>query len=641
MKQSGVLKSGSRTFATIALALVFSLILLDIARSAAATQSAAAAANPTSKVTPTALARPELVRRYQQAITPGGLAARLHFLASDYLEGRETTTRGQKLAAQYLASQYSAMGLAPGGSIKPTDPLSLAGYFQPFSVYKRAPREARLEVWVNGRQEAASVFSAEAHDDSSYFLTGNKVSASGGVVFAGYGISDDTLGYDDYAALRAGGVSLEGKWVVMLADEPLKDAQTSLFPVAERKPTKWSAALMPKRKALMAAAAATGRPAGVLLVRDSPRARGTFADEAALASANLGRVSNLTLTKDTPFPPTYVISGKLADKILAPSGHTIEDLRGQINQGLKPVVFDAGGVTVKAIVEHFRELETENVLAFIEGSDPRLKDEVVVVSAHYDHLGLNPSLKGDQIFNGAADDGSGTVASLELAQAFAQAKRDGSGPRRSVLFINFSGEEKGTLGSSFYAHRKPLFPLEKTVADINMDGVGGIDLKHPTASRNYIYVVGEENLSRELVETNRRVKEATGINLELTPWTNTGSDHFNFQTELIPFIYFSTGLTEHYHQPGDEPGTIDYEHLARVTRLIFGTVWQVANQDERPAGISRSRLTLVGYSCPPCPFECDKEVYEHAGECPVCGMSLAPKYSISPEGTKPGGDAVD
>jgi Peptidase family M28/Heavy metal binding domain len=629
MKIPAILKTRTRILATIMLALLFSLVLLDVAQSAA---SLSAESEPPQQLTPMATSNPELVRRYQQMITQEALASRLYFLASDFLEGRETTTRGQRLAAEYLASQYRLMGLAPKGSAKTTEPFSLAAYFQPFNVYKRVPKETRLEVLAGGKRVASSTFSAgEAQDDSSYFLTGDKVNASGGVVFAGYGIADEKLGYDDYAALAAKGISMDGKWVLILADEPLANSTASLFPKAERKLTKWSASLMPKRKALLTASTGRGRPAGVLQVRyTSPLRPGAFADEAALARLNAQRVGNLSLDQSIPFPPTYVVSSRLADQILSSSGHTIEGLKRQINQTLRPTVFDVSDVTVKTIVEQEKGLETENVLAFIEGSDPKLKDETVVVSSHYDHLGLNPLLKGDQIFNGAADDGSGVAASLELAQALMKAKRDGFGPRRSVLFINFSGEEKGILGSSFYTQREPLIPLEKTVANINMDGVGGIDLKHPTGSRNYIYIVGAENLSAEIIDINNRVKETTSINLELTPGpSNFGSDHQNFQTQLIPFIYFSTGLTEHYHQPTDEPATIDYEHLSRVTRLIFATLWQIANQDTRPASVSRTRLTLTGYSCPPCPFECDTEVYKHPGECPVCGMSLAPRYSVS------------
>ncbi|HEX8844330.1 MAG TPA: M28 family peptidase [Pyrinomonadaceae bacterium] len=621
MKLQIILKAKSRVIVIAALALLFFSVLLDISQSAAARR---APPKSSSSQTPTAFSKPALVQRYQQMITPEALASRLYFLASDLFEGRETTTRGQKLAAAYLASQYRLMGLAPKGSVNKFEPLSPSAYFQPFTVYRRTPKETRLEVLAGGSRVASSTFSAEAHDDLSYFMTGNPVSASGDVVFAGYGIADDKLGYNDFAALKAKGVSIDGKWVMILADEPLAAAGTSLFPTADHQPTKWTATFLPKKRALLAA----GRPAGILVVRyDGPRMQGTFADNAAQASSAAQRLGSLSLNQ-SPFPPTYAISSKLADQILTSSGQTVESLRQQINQSLKPVVFGVEGMTVRTAVEQSKGLETENVLAFIEGSDPQLKDETIVISSHYDHLGVNQTLKGDRIFNGAADDGSGVVASLELAQAFMRAKRDGFGPRRSILFINFSGEEKGTLGSAHYAYREPLVPLEKTVAEINMDGVGGIDPKHPTKSRNYIYIVGDGKLSAELIDINKRLKEATNINLELTdgpPGFN--SDQFNFQTQLVPFIYYSTGFTEHYHQPGDEPHTIDYEHLSRVARLVFATAWQVANQEARPQSVNRSELTFDGYSCPPCPFECDSVRYNHPGECPVCGMPLMPQYS--------------
>ena len=621
MKLQNVSKGTARVLVVAALALFFLSILLNIAESA---KGHSVAAESSFDSTPTTFSKPALVQRYQQTITPDALASRLYFLASDLFEGRETTTRGQKLAAQYLASQYRLMGLTPEGTVKDVGPLSPSAYFQPFTVYKRLPKETHMEVLVNGNKVASSAFSAETHDDLSYFLTGGSTNAGGDVVFAGYGIADDKLGYNDYAALKAKGISIDGKWVMVLFDEPLsEDAKTSLLPTSDHQPTRWTATIIPKRKAVLDA----GRPAGILAVRyPSPRVQTTFAEDAAQASLAVQRVGNLSLTQ-SPFPPTYAISTKLADQILASSGHKIEDLRQQINRSLKPVVFDVSGAKVNTTVEQFEGLKTENVLAFIEGSDPRLKDETVVISAHYDHLGLNPTLKGDQIFNGAADDGSGVVATLELAQAFMRAKRDGFGPRRSILFINFSGEEKGTLGSAYYAHREPLIPLDRTAAEINMDGVGGIDPKHPAKSRNYIYIVGTDSLSKPLIETNRRVKELTNIKLDLTDGPNFGSDQINFQTELIPYIYYSTGYIENYHTPRDEPDTIDYEHLARVTQLVFGTAWQVANQDERPPSVNRSQLTLLGYVCPPCPFECDEIVYDHPGECPVCGMSLVPKYS--------------
>jgi hypothetical protein len=565
------------------------------------------------------------VQRYQQMITAEGLAARLYFLASDFFEGRETTTRGQKLAANYLASEYRKLGLLPRGSA--SEPLSPSAYLQTFPIYRKSPKQTRLTVSVDGSEKVSSEFSIDVHDDQSFFATGDPVDAAGGVVFAGYGIADDKLSYNDYAALSAKGISLADKWVMILDDEPLADGKTSLLPAQDRKPSRWSTQFIIKKSALWRA----GRPKGVLVVADvSPRTTTSFAERSAAAARNLNRVGGIGLAQTAGFPPTFDISTKLANQILEPSGRTIDQLTKQINSTLKPEVFEVSErVKVTATVTPFPALSSENVLAFIEGSDPKLQQEVVVISSHYDHLGLNPTLTGDQIFNGAADDGSGVVASLELAQQFMNAKRDGVGPRRSLLFINFTGEEKGLLGSTYYTQSQPVVPLDQIVADINMDGVGGIDLRHPTKSRNYIYVIADETLSGDLAEVTKQVNsKLVDAKLELTPGPPFSSDQLSFASQLVPYLYFSTGLTEHYHQVSDEPKTIDYDHLARVTQLIFGAAWEVANRDSTPPRTDRSRLTITGYVCPPCPFECDDQVYDHPGECPVCGMVLAPKYDV-------------
>src|ERR1044071_9214747 len=284
MKLQNVSKGLPRVIMMGAFALLLCSILLNIAQSAVVHPQAR---KSLPDATPTTINKPALVGRYQQTITPEALASRLYFLASDFFEGRETTTRGQRLAAQYLASQYRLMGLTPKGNVKGVGPLSPSNYFQPFTVYKRTPRETRLEVVANGSRVATSTFSAESHDDLSYFFTGNMANASGDVVFAGYGIADDKLGYNDYAALAAKGISIEGKWAMILADESLRAAV---------------------------------RPAGFLVVRyDSPLMQGTFADNAARASLNAQRVGPLSLSQ-SPFPPTYAISSKLADQILASSG---------------------------------------------------------------------------------------------------------------------------------------------------------------------------------------------------------------------------------------------------------------------------------------------------------------------------------
>ena len=539
------------------------------------------------------VAAQQVIRRYQQRITPDGLAARLYFFASDFFEGRETGTRGQKLAAHYLASEYRQLGLTPLDTEKTSDPL--ASYFQPFTVYRRTPRQSRLEVTINNNKVASSMFSGDSHDDLSFFSLGSLSGATGTVVFGGYGLAGD------YKELSTKGIKIDGKWLLLLEDETQFINKRSVL---------WNA----------------GRPSGVLLVSDVS----TFADRAAQASLNAQRLGALSLVEKSDFPPTFIISTKLANQLLAPSNQTVEDLKKQ-----KPAVFELDqSVKVTATIEASAGLRTENVLAFIEGTDPKLKQEVVIISSHYDHLGINTALKGDQIFNGAADDGSGVVASLELAQWFMRAKRDGFGPRRSILFINFTGEEKGLLGSTYYSNQ-PVVPWERTVADINMDGVGGIDPKHPTQSKNYIYILGTEELSHELIDVTTRLNRTTSTNLVLTPNQGFNSDQYNFEAQLIPYLYYSTGLTEKYHQPADEPATIDYNHLARVVQLIFATAWQVANQDTRIRSVDRNLLSVTGYTCRPCPFLCDDHVYDKPGECPVCGMALVPQYKREPQkGTK-------
>jgi hypothetical protein len=610
-------------------ALIVALLLVLGAKGIFEPRATEAALYMPQEPTPAALDDPSLSARYQQTITAEGLASRLYFLASDFFEGRETTTRGQKLAARYLASQYRGLGLAAKGTTAPTDPLDPAAYFQRFKVYRRQPAEARLEVTANGRKVAASTFSPQTHDDLAYFAFGSLKDAAGGAVFVGYGIKDEALGYDDFAALAAEHISVEGKWLIVLADEPLRAPEASLLPTADGKPSKWTTQPQLKRKAIWQA----GRPAGVLVVSDAgARGAGKFEETAARAASGLQRVGQLSLFPDTPtsFPPTFNISSRMADRILAASGQTVAGLAHRINSSLKPSVFELKAVEVRATVKPSEEnLETENVLAFVEGSDPALKQQVVVISSHYDHLGVDTQADGDRIYNGAADDGSGVVASLELARAFMKAKEDGHGPRRSLLFVNFSGEEKGLLGSTFYTELQPVVPLERIVADINMDGVAGFDPKHPTGSKDYIYVVGSERDSAELMETNKRLNELTGTGLRLDYPPNFNSDQLSFQRRFVPFIYFSTGLTEHYHRPSDEPQTIEYNHLARVARLVFANAWQAANQNAPPRGFARGRLTsAAGYACPACGAGCDDLTFGHAGECPVCGMVLLPRVEL-------------
>ena len=275
------------------------------------------------------------------------------------------------------------------------------------------------------------------------------------------------------------------------------------------------------------------------------------------------------------------LAGQYQGMGLAPKGTVAAERPGDPRAYFQP--FSLYGGTI----------ETENVLAFVEGSDPALRDEVVVVSAHLDHVGIDPSMEGDQIHNGADDDGSGTVALLEIAEAFQQAKEAGHGPRRSVLFLHVSGEERGLLGSAYYADEEPVLPLASTVANLNIDMIGRADPTDPEApDSNYVYIIGAELISRDIDDVNTRVNEVTGLGLDLSKRFNSPddpnqffarSDHWNFGKHQVPFIFYFTGTHEDYHGVDDEPDRIDYPRLAQRTRLIFGTAWQLANQDERPA----------------------------------------------------------
>ncbi|WP_396142008.1 M28 family metallopeptidase [Flavobacterium sp.] len=225
--------------------------------------------------------------------------------------------------------------------------------------------------------------------------------------------------------------------------------------------------------------------------------------------------------------------------------------------------------------------DSENIWAFIEGSEK--PQEIIVISAHYDHVGM----KNGEVFNGADDDGSGTVALLEIAQAFKKAKNDGFGPKRSILFLHVTGEEHGLHGSRFYSEN-PLFPIENTVVDINIDMIGRRDTLHPKTN-NYVYVIGSDRLSSELHTINEEVN-AKYTQLELDYKYNDRkdperiyfrSDHYNFAKKGIPAIFFFNGIHADYHQSSDTPDKIEYDALAKRTQLAFVLAWELANRPDR------------------------------------------------------------
>ena len=235
---------------------------------------------------------------------------------------------------------------------------------------------------------------------------------------------------------------------------------------------------------------------------------------------------------------------------------------------------------LKKMLGKNKYIKGENVLGFIEGTD--LKEELIIITAHYDHLGPPQ----EKVYNGADDDGSGTVATLEIAEAFMLAKKEGNGPRRSVLIMPVSGEEKGLLGSKYYTDH-PIYPLENTVANLNIDMIGRVDDWHENG--DYVYLIGADMLSQELHDISEQTNDQY-IGLELDYTFNAEddpnryyyrSDHYNFAKNNIPVIFYFNGVHEDYHKVTDTVEKIDFNKIQTITRLVFLTAWELANREER------------------------------------------------------------
>ena len=235
---------------------------------------------------------------------------------------------------------------------------------------------------------------------------------------------------------------------------------------------------------------------------------------------------------------------------------------------------------LKKMLGKNKYIKGENVLGFIEGTD--LKEELIIITAHYDHLGKHE----EKVYNGADDDGSGTVATLEIAEAFMLAKKEGNGPRRSVLIMPVSGEEKGLLGSKYYTDH-PIYPLENTVANLNIDMIGRIDDWHENG--DYVYLIGADMLSQELHDISEQINDQyVGLELDYTFNAEDDpnryyyrSDHYNFAKNNIPVIFYFNGVHEDYHKVTDTVEKIDFNKTQTITRLVFLTAWELANRDER------------------------------------------------------------
>ncbi|MEM1136162.1 MAG: M28 family peptidase [Bacteroidota bacterium] len=488
---------------------------------------------------------------YAKTIQKEDLKKHLQIIASDEYEGRETGEKGQKMAAEYISKHFKNLGLE--GPVK----QSTNSYYQSFNLKKSHWQEVKI---ATPKKELVYL--------EDFFLYGNfsfdnmKLET----VFAGYGIDEPS--YTDYK-----NIDVKGKAVIVILDEP-KGTDGNYVLSESNQSSKASSANYKIQKAGEKGAAA------VFLVYPENE---KFQNSLSLYKPYLQKPSLSAQKKRSGKLGTFYINPKNAATLLGISEKKWFKLLKK--QALKDQnLFDRYSTSITLTAKRSsEEITTENVLGYLEGTD--LKDELLVVTAHYDHIGKS----GDEINNGADDDGSGTVTVLEIAEAFSKAYKDGIAPRRSILFMTVTGEEKGLLGSAYYADN-PVFPIDNTIANLNIDMVGRVDKKHED-NPNYIYIIGSDMLSSELHNLHESTAKRYASNIALDYQYNAKddpnrfyyrSDHYNFAKHGIPVIFYFNGTHEDYHKPTDTVEKIHFEKMENIAKLIFHTAWELANREKRP-----------------------------------------------------------
>lgn len=499
------------------------------------------------------LVEPPDERTFANSIRADEMKAKMAVITSDEFAGRETGEEGQKKCAAYLADFFKNLGLPP---------VVNGGYLQEFPMREERSSGYSLSIGGTPYTFLKDYFAFQGIPDSTY--TSDKL------VFVGFGINDEKSGINEYK-----GLDVKGKIVVFFEDEPMTK-QGNSFITRSTRISEWSSDLSLKTEAARAAGAI-----GILSIQK-------FADHDIQVYRHYIEKPKVYREgrQHKPAFPKFYISEQMADAFFVTydKKYSVQYLKEQYRTGKRTKGFEMDIPVSMTVKTDVRRITGENVLGFIEGTD--LKDEIVLITAHYDHLG-----KTDEgIYYGADDDGSGTVALMEIAEAFVLAKQKGvlARPRRSILIMPVSGEEKGLLGSEYYSEH-PVFPLENTVADLNIDMIGRVDAAHE-GNFNYVYIIGSDYLSSDLHNINETANK-THSNLEFDYTYNDRkdpnrfyyrSDHYNFARKGIPIIFYFTGVHEDYHKMTDTPDKLHYEKMAKIARHIFYTAWELANRDDRP-----------------------------------------------------------
>src|SRR6184192_3668107 len=523
------------------------------------------------------LADDELALRLQpalEAITPDGLLAHIKVLASDEFEGRAPGTKGEELSVKYIADQFKKIGLKPG------NPDGTYTQEVPLAGIKSEPRMS----FVIGDKTMDLKYPDDFVASSARLQPEIKIDKSG-LVFVGYGVVAPEYGWDDYKD-----VNVRGKTLLMLVGDP---------PVPDPKDPSQLDGKMFKGKAMTyygrwtykyEIAAKKGAAAAIIIHETEPAAYPWQVVRSSWSKENF-ELDNPNKNMDAVSARSW-ITLDVAKKLFTDCGQDFDAVKkSAISKDFRPVALNAkANINIK---QQIRSFKSHNVIGKLEGDDPKLRDEYIIYTAHWDHLGRHPELQGDQIFNGAIDNASGVASVIQLGPAFEKLNPP---PKRSVLFMATTAEEAGLLGAKFYAEH-PLYPLEKTLADINIDTV------NPWGKTRDIEDLSNNNstlddLLTAAAKCNGRV---TQPNSQPEKGGFYRADHFEFSKLGVPALYTGGGkdfigkpadfgqqqkddyIAHHYHQPSDEVDpTWDLSGAVQDVQLLFEVGYQIANGDKFP-----------------------------------------------------------
>jgi Peptidase family M28 len=503
-------------------------------------------------------------RRSAEVITAKQLREFLYFVASDSMEGRDTPSRGLDLTAEFIGTMLSRWGFKPAGDD--------GTFYQKMAMTANNIDAEKTTVELGGKKLK--------YGNDFFANPATAAVANSPLVFAGNGWFIKQKNIDALA-----GLDVKGKTVVIYSETDYPDGltQQDLF---SGKYGRFGADILPPQFY-----AQTKGAAGLIIVAsgDVDSRWGLFSSESGKGRATVDKLSTSGGGggRRGRGIPTITISKETAEMLFQGEDKSASELLNAASFELKKTA--SYSVATKVV-----PAMTQNVVAIWEGSDPVLKNEMVAIGAHYDHVGTNPLTKGDdKIWNGADDDGSGTVSVLAIAEALANSKKR---PKRSVLFVWHAGEEKGLLGSQFF-NKFPTVDIKQVVAQLNIDMIGRSKKTGDTneknkelSGENEVYVIGADMMSSKLGEVTKSINNAyLKLNYDFRyddPKDPNRfffrSDHFNYAINGIPIVFWFDGVHEDYHQAGDEAQKIDYAKMEKIARTIYLTLWEIGDLKVRP-----------------------------------------------------------